>query len=714
MEEWMDLSGKIIRQNETRYRVLGTQDGVTTACEMDTEKLNIVMYKTDDLTCAIRNGVVQMEKEEAVYFNEKAMTKQERDRFNKKTAFLKWVDDTYGPTYAGLMGRSRKETVGRAEETYGLPRSTAYRILIRYLQAGMNPAGVADRRLLVSKNGNPPKETRQFRQKTGAPGSFASGLPLTDELRGRFEEGLQEYRKGREKTFKNAYQGLMAKYYTYPAETGMPRLLPASERPTFAQFYYYCRTHLTKEEKDAIKASAAEVRNARRILIGSSRTDAIHPGWIVEADALEADISIVSDVHPEQAVGRPIVYMMTDVYSSVIVAVSVSFENNSYIGLTNLMMNLADDKVEYAKRYGITIDKRMWPSNFIPHEIRCDRGSDFKSDKFREVCRRLGINRTLETGAMGSMKGIIEQTFHQFQEQARPEWEHKGLITKRFDSNHHREAMITMDTFVRLLINFVVHHNQLVIKDYPVTPDMLKTKGFLPMPVMLWEYGCRKYGTPKPITEAMRPAYAYSLMISASASLGRKGIRFRNLYYFDNDEWLVRKIYSLGKKQGHIAIRYDPRDVARVYYDTGTEIRPAHLNPLIPGNADFAGQTWAEYEEFQKERKRMRSEGVRANEQTEFAQYQMNKVIMDSAATEHLSDTEGIRNARALEKQDRNRDNALAERISSADVNALESGNGPVPRENTDAGTKPDEPDPFEPCSMEEAMREHRKHRRNG
>lgn len=70
---------------------------------------------------------------------------------------------------------------------------------------------------------------------------------------------------------------------------------------------------------------------------------------MVEIDACEADVSLVSELDPDQAIGRPIVYFMIDVYSRIILAVSVAFDNNSILGITNLFLNLADDKQEYCK-----------------------------------------------------------------------------------------------------------------------------------------------------------------------------------------------------------------------------------------------------------------------------------------------------------------------------------------------------------------------------
>lgn len=60
------------------------------------------------------------------------------------------------------------------------------------------------------------------------------------------------------------------------------------------------------------------------------------PGDMVEIDAVEVDLSIVSELDRSKVVGRPIMYVMVDIFTRMILAISVSFDNNSMIALTNL------------------------------------------------------------------------------------------------------------------------------------------------------------------------------------------------------------------------------------------------------------------------------------------------------------------------------------------------------------------------------------------
>lgn len=73
------------------------------------------------------------------------------------------------------------------------------------------------------------------------------------------------------------------------------------------------------------------------------------PGDMVEIDAVEVDLSIVSELDRSKVVGRPIMYVMVDIFTRMILAISVSFDNNSMIALTNLFLNLSDDKIELCK-----------------------------------------------------------------------------------------------------------------------------------------------------------------------------------------------------------------------------------------------------------------------------------------------------------------------------------------------------------------------------
>ena len=661
------LVGRLIGNEEMTYRVLYDDGKYCVVCQTNTSKLVLIQYSSLDLAQQVRNGIYKIIKEPTVIINPDNMSEKEREKFEYKKKLMKKVSDYYGPSYIGLIGKSTKTLIDEIIEIYSIPRNSLWRLIRLYLQSGCQPFSLADLRTI-----NTPSEKRKlvnYSTKTGRP--TKSGLPkgiiLTNEIREQFEEALQQYKKGREMTFKNAYLGLIDKYYS-EIKNGNRVLMPEHKRPTYRQFYYYCHTHLTKMELDEIKTSRMEQCNAKRLLFGSSRKDAIRPGWIVEVDALEVDVSIASVLNPEQSVGRPIVYFMTDVYSSMIVAASVSFENNSMVGLTNLLCNLADDKTEYCEKHGFKLNAyNYWKSNFIPHEMRCDRGSDFMSNKFEEVCNRLGIQRTLVPAGTGSLKGIVEQSFHQFQTTFRPQMESKGLITKRYDSKHHQEAILNIDDFEQMLITFILEHNRKSIDNYPMSKEMIK-QNIIPSPVNLWNYGCNEFGEPTPITSANRNQFIFDLMPEVKASLSRKGITYKGLNYISTDTYLLTEMYNLGTKRKKFTIRFDPRNVSHVYYmGENNQLCVADLNLNIPNMGDFVNMTWFEYEQCLEKKKELIAEGKEQNIQIDYDQFRINSTIIDFASSNTVTvSAKNLREARSEEKQRRNVENSLHEHINKA------------------------------------------------
>lgn len=110
-----------------------------------------------------------------------------------------------------------------------------------------------------------------------------------------------------------------------------------------------------KKEMDIVKTSAMEYRNDNRLITSDIMQGVYGPGDMVEIDACEADVSLVSTIDKNRTVGRPVVYFMIDIYTRIILAVSVAFDNNSILGVTNLFINLADDKHEYCQNMVLTL-----------------------------------------------------------------------------------------------------------------------------------------------------------------------------------------------------------------------------------------------------------------------------------------------------------------------------------------------------------------------
>lgn len=399
-----------------------------------------------------------------------------------------------------------------------------------------------------------------------------------------------------------------------------------------------------------IKTSSTEQRNDKRLIVSDSLNGVYGPGDMVEIDACEVDISLVSSIDKNKTIGRPIVYFMIDVYTRIILAVSVAFDNNSILGVTNLFINLSDDKKKYCSKYGIEYDNdKIWPSNIIPRRLRVDRGSEFKSKEFDRICNELGIEKQLVSGGSGSLKGTVEQSFHKMHSKQNVHLEDFGLIEKRHDSKHHIEATLNINQYTKMVINFVLTHNQQYNEGYPLTKEMIENN-VKPIPSLLWEFGIKKYGNPRPIP--IIEQYLYTLMTPINASISRKGISYKDLYYFSiEDKSLYKEMFNAGNKKVPFKARIDKRDVSQIYYIRDNQLIVAPLNEALAGNADYKGYTMKEYEDFRKYRKKLNAEGRIHNEELSALNYAINEGVVDSAKKTFYSDKKDMRVNREIEKQ---------------------------------------------------------------
>ena len=671
MNNIMLTIGNVIidENNNKKYRVIAIVKDEITLCEMNINNFSLIVIDKVTLFSLISSGEFYMQNQEHIVIDKEKLSKDIREKFEIKKQMMTEVIKAYEPSFIELNGKKSKEKIKEIIDKCGYSRWTFWRVCTKYFQSGFQDYSLIDAKCFGNTRG---KEYMQ-EIRTGRPSQYLDGgIVINDEIISFFEEALKDYKSGRHKTIRSAFDKMNLMHFTRTEIiNGVPSvvLMPASERPTYRQFSYYFGKHLTNQEKDLIKTSALEQKNNKRLLVSDSLNGVNGPGDLVEIDACEADISLVSVIDPSKTIGRPIVYFMVDVYSRIILAVSVAFDNNSMLGLSNLFLNLADDKQKYCERYGISYEnKDIWPSNIIPNRVRVDKGAEFRSKEFERICNELGVERNIVLPGCGSLKGIVEQSFRQLHLKQNHHLENHGLIEKRHDSKHHNEAMLNIEEYTKMVIGFVLTHNQQCLTNYPLTKDMI-TKKIKPIPALLWEYGIKNGNVPRPIPSMEQ--YLYNLMTPINAKVSRKGISHKELYYLNTeDRKLAREMFDAGNKRKDFEARMDMRDVGAIYYIRDNKLMAARLNPLIQGNAEYAGMTMKEYEDFRKGKKELLAAGKVNNEELSAFNYAMNNAIVEEATKPMLPSAKDMRPAREVEKQAKSKSNKISKRLEQPKLEA--------------------------------------------
>lgn len=657
----------IDKKESCRYRILSLLPQVIVLCQMDISKLKIIHVDKAMFISLVSNHSIEIVKEESrIVVDEWYMSDIDRkEAFDRKLNAIVAAVNVYEPFFYDLSSKKSKPEIDEIVLKSGMSKKTFWKYLREYLQSGMKKSSLLDKRIVGGTNKG---KNYAFQNKPGRKSDYFedSGVIIDDVIEGYFQEALKDYKSGRQKTLKSVYEKMNNKHFTKTEMVnGVPTmiLLPVFERPTFRQFYYYVQKHLSEEEKAVIKTSKAEVRNDKRLLLSDIMEGVKGPGDMVEIDACEADVSLVSELNPNQSIGRPIVYFMVDVFSRVILAMSVALDNNSVLGVTNLFLNLADDKREYCQKYNLDFhNEKVWPSQIIPRRVRVDRGAEFKSKEFERVCRCLGIEKNIVSGGSGSLKGLVEQTFHQMHVSQNVHLENNGLIEKRHDSQHHLEATLTISQYTQMVINFVITHNQQYLETYRLTKEMVEND-IRSIPAELWQYGIEKYGSPRYISNKMQ--FYYDLMTPKAAKITRKGISFKGLYYIpENDELMGHQMFTAGKKGESLKIKIDLRDISKIYYTRNNEVFVARLNEHVSGNSEFGGLTMKQWDDYRKKMGKMKMEGKVYNDALLSYRYAINELIVKDAGKSTVSKQRDMKEARELEKQRIALDNKIAKRIT--------------------------------------------------
>lgn len=608
-------------------------------------------------------------------FDEDNLSSKEKELYLRNKDIVDMVRKAYGPCYFELASRKEKPCIKELSEKYKITTRTVLYIIKSYLMSGLDPYS------LLPKAGKKSKGNLNYEKKTGRPPMFEAGMPLTNELREIFDDCCKHYLSGREKSYSTTYDWMLTKYFTVrvemQSEDGViirQKLLPIDQRPTQNQMETYIRNNTSTKERSICKTSKREYRNNERMLVSDNLLNVHGPGDLFEMDEVEMDVSIVSEVDPTKVIGRPIVHAMVDVYSRMITAVSVSLENNSVLGFTNCLLNLGEDNKQLCRRYGLELKDGLWDINVLPNRLRSDRGSEYRSKEVKRICNELNITLELVPPAMGSLKGQVEQLFHQYHSVQNDLLEGRGLITQRHDSNHHRHAVLTLDDIWVFVINQTIAHNMMTMSQYPMTKDMLE-KSVHPIPLELWDYGCTKYGAPRPIVNLDQ--FEYSIRKEVRARITRKGIEWNGLYYIANDPWLAEQITKTRRSSVPLKCRLDERNIGSLWYIADNRLVKATLNENRAGNYEFNGMSLRNYEEYKTKKKELVMEKAQEDQEIRCArrmgmQATLNDAVRVANQTAPNDDkTKNIRHNRKEESILVLEANSIGARLNTDDVPSL-------------------------------------------
>lgn len=455
--------------------------------------------------------------------------------------------------------QSRNQLIKRAVEISGRPRLFVVRALRRFWQRGMSPNALAPDYKQCGGGGKARRttSTKMGRKRTVSPGE---GLVVTEDVADIFRTAIEtHYLVGKKvpvgEALKEANRLLKSRY---------PDLQP-EQLATWGQLYYFYRTNYLKHEVERKRTSRKNYDKDLRPLTSTATTNNFGPGARYEIDATIVDLYLVSDADPELIVGRPVLYLVKDVFSRMIAGMYIGFETPSWVTAGMALANAFCSKVEYCAKYGIEIAESDWPSVGIPASVFADRG-ELLSRQADTLVNRFGIQLSNSRAYRGDDKGICERHFKTIQAEFKP---YVGGVVepvngkKRTGKRYELDAELGLSAFTEMMIHLVLRHNNShVIKGYDFAPDMPDN---LPaIPAELWNWGIsHRTGKLRQCDEALA---RINMLPNETATVSTVGIKLRGINYTCKEAlkagWFDRIKQNRPSK---VEATFDPRTTSVIY-----------------------------------------------------------------------------------------------------------------------------------------------------
>ncbi|MEE1673714.1 transposase [Agarivorans aestuarii] len=251
-----------------------------------------------------------------------------------------------------------------------------------------------------------------------------------------------------------------------------------------------------------------------------------------EIDSTVLDIYVRYEFSNELlSIGRPILYLVVDVVTGMIVGMHVAFHGPDWTGAGQALLNAFSDKVEFCKKFGLQIEEEDWPCHHVCRELTADRGTENTDANMEALLKgKIGIEIVnLNPYYQGSAKGTVEKKFNTVQEKTLSFKAGKVEKVRRHEDKHaSRRALFTYEELVKALIKTILHANNDVSRVNARTFEM-ERDGVAYTPRAMWNYSLKR-SVISP-AEVSKERLMFALLPEGKASVQGRGVFYNGLFY---------------------------------------------------------------------------------------------------------------------------------------------------------------------------------------
>ena len=413
----------------------------------------------------------------------------------------------------------------------------------------------------------------------------------------------------------------------------------------FRSRYFYSK-YKTKQNAIISRNGIKDYQRNYRPLLGEGVQEFAANAGVGMIDATICDIYLVDDAG--NLVGRPVLTIVTDAFSSgFVMGYSLTWEGGTY-SLRDLMLNVIDDKVEWCKKFGIIIEKEQWDSNRLPGVIVSDMGSEYQSSTFAQITE-LGITLINLPPLRPELKSIVERSFQLLQDSVKPFLMNHGYVDKdagkRLAPDYRKDACLTMEDYEKVIIHAILfNNNQRIVENYPYTEEMTEAK-VQPYPRNIFEWGKNQQGCN--LVTVSKKELIMTLLPRTNARFTRQGLIVFGLRY-DSKERDFTEEYLTG---GDAIAAYNPESADKVYLH-----QESGFIEFCLIESRFTGKSFEEIKKIQSAQKSIIEGAVQNNLQGRIDLASHVERIVEGKEKSRDVNVKGIREAKKRAKEERHKD----------------------------------------------------------
>lgn len=459
--------------------------------------------------------------------------------------------------------RRRGQLIADYTARHGVSHPTIYRYLRRYWQRGQTPNALLPDYSNSGARGKTRASTAGIKRgrprREGAP----PGVNVDEAMRRIFRVAVASYGAARFSR-RGAYDAMLRDFFSdrrvVPETLQVVRGATPDAIPSFGQFSYWidqCRILRPADRPLPLPAHAHIGVEGR-------------PGAAFRLSAVRADVQLLARGDRTRLAGRPVIYVVSDVFSGMIAGFHVSLDTPSWPQAQLALAHCAADKVRYALRLGRPVAALDWPCRHLP-ELLLVPGALSGADGGQALLNNFGVRclggAPLDVPAQVPGSAALERRFALLRADA--------PALAPLHSMGPLDAALDIGQFTRLVFDAVVEHN-------------LQGDGTGAVPLQLWDWGMRERGTA--LKQFGEELVRCALLPLHDALVTEDGICLNGQYYTcakaQDERWFDR-----ARQRGRWVVRlaFDGSDADSVYLpDPTAPLRFQSCHPIDRSSAAAA------------------------------------------------------------------------------------------------------------------------------